>query len=247
MLFTMVVLLGGYWGATHQAELQVRWEDLKAKFMGTSAQDVSAQPAMVDTGPLPQPPLPESPPPPQPARVAPLEEGVYYTRERITQVTDAGVKVINARVRVTKVGEKQEGLVVDDGRQRVVTSASNLTNDPVEVAALLDQPISTPATAAVPVTEAAPMPGTPPRNDPSTIQANKIKYRQNQVMIDELGRSIISVSRQVTALQRESAVAKMKGRPSTHNDREIANLNHRIAAMEAQRARLRMEQASIPR
>lgn len=249
LLFILIVLVGGYWGATHQSQLKDYWDHINAQYFGGKTAETSNEPVIEEELPAPvvvaPEPEPEPEPEPTPSGPPPLGEGVYYTRERITQVTDAGVSVINARVMVKKVGEEQGRLLVDDGKQRVLTSLSRLTNDPVEVATMLQE--SLPATPAKDAPGSSKGTGTSKRVDPSVRAANLAKYRQYTVQIEELNRAIGSLMKQVSMMETEAAGAKSRGRPSTYNDRNIVILNQRIAALEAQRAKVRMEQATIPR
>ena len=75
------------------------------------------------------------PPPAEPAPVE-LPEGYYYTRERLSEVTDQGVRSIPARTKVKKVGETARKVTVDSGSVIVNTDLWKLTRDPKEVAKL---------------------------------------------------------------------------------------------------------------
>lgn len=134
LLFAVSMICLGYWVAVHQMSLQIWWRDLSASFdrrldhgavNGANhepATESHPPPSHDIAKPAERPPLP------------PLEEGVYYTRHRISQVTPTGVFSIGPLVRVKKVGEQQGRFIVTDGRQTVVTTLSSLMNDPDEVA-----------------------------------------------------------------------------------------------------------------
>lgn len=255
VLFFLAALCFGYWGATHKTELEKHWADLKGWFLNKEAVDEIAKERngllAEETAPEPEtPPTPAAPSPtaqaPAPRTASTLDTGVYYTRERITQITDAGVKVINAGVKVEKVGEEQGQFLVDDGKQRVLTSLSKLTNDPMEVAAILQ------AAAPVPTGTTAKGKGLPPAAggvspDRELRRANEAKIRQYEAQILELTRQINGLTGQVNQLKADALQAKANGRPSTYNDRTIASLSQQITALEAQRSRLRVDAAAIPR
>ena len=256
VLLFLIALCFGYWGATHKAELEEHWSKAKGWFINKDTVDEIAKERAELVA---EEPVQETPPPSDPAPAAPApvetpappryEDGMYYTRERISQVTDSGVKVINAGVKVRKVGEEQGQLLVDDGKQRVLTPLSNLTNDPIEIASILQgtAPVPSPGNK----TQAG---GVKPNSTATTLstekaarQANETKYRQYAMQISEITRRIGALTSQVAVLRAEALQAKAIGRPSTYNDRTILSLNQQIAALEAQKSRLKVEQAAIPR
>src|SRR5687767_1892594 len=116
LLVALILLCAGYWGALNQAKLKSWWQEVEKKVGGryndpASAESASAPasaPEIRSTDPAPgaAPPPPTPPPAPTPAPLPPLEQGVYYTKERITQMTDNGIAAIPECTKVQLVEEQ---------------------------------------------------------------------------------------------------------------------------------------------
>lgn len=252
-IVSLLVLIAAYWGATNQSKLQSWWISVERPILAFFGHGVMEEtPAAPGPEPEPAPaPVVAAPSPPPvhatPSGLPPLDDGVFYTRERITQVTDGGVSVIQARVKVTKVAEQEGKFLVDDGKHRVLTTLSRLTNDPIEVATLLQQdipPALSPKDARAAKSSAASASRAAVLAESA---AKQTKIRTIQAQINEIGRQVNSLTDQVNILRGEAMSAKARGRPSTYNDRTIAALVSQISALEAQRSRLTIEMAALPR
>lgn len=251
-LVVLLVLLGGFWGATNQSRLKSWWEDIEhrvERFLGHEEfATTDSTPQEPEHAPEPAPVVQELPPAPPPTTPTPpptFGEGIFYTRERISQTTDAGVKSIAALVKVTKVGEVEGKLLVDDGRNRVLTERSKLTNDPMELAAL--QQAAVPPLASKSKNVIGSTGSVSSRMDTAARAKNQTQIRVMQAQVTEIDRQIWGLKNEVSRLSAQSLDARARGRPSTYNDRAISDLNTRISTLQAQRASLMQSMAAIPR
>ena len=136
-------------------------------------------------------------------------------------------------------------LLVDDGKTRVQTAQSKLTNDVLEVAALKQAaaPGAPIKGSKVPAGSSNP----PSRTEPSARAAADSNRRGLQTQIQSIDRQMLMIRREIGRLTDEAASARARGRPSTYNDRTIAALNSQLGALEAQRSDLNYKIAKLPR
>lgn len=249
----LLILLAAFWGSINQGKVKTWWEGVEKSFDRFGGHDESADsdsgaeesPPEPAPGPVAVAIAPLPPPAPYAASATTLPEGTFYTRERITQVTDVGVRSISAGVKVTKVGEENGMLVVDDGKIRVLTAQSKLTNDVLEVAALKQA-----AAPGAPVKGSKASAGSsspPSRTEPSARAAADAKRRGLQAQIGNIDRQMWMIRQEIGRLTDEAASARARGRPSTYNDRTIAALNSQLGALQAQRSDLEYKLAQLPR
>ena len=152
-LFLLTTGFFAYWGHMHRAEIRAEWERFKASTQAMTASlekkfsikeiptdNPEDPPSVVD----PEPPAVATkeaafiePHAPQP--LPELPEGVYYTRERVTMMSDGGIKAISVATKVNKVGEEKDLFIIDDGHTKLAVGPWKLTRDPVEVAKLLQR------------------------------------------------------------------------------------------------------------
>jgi hypothetical protein len=180
--------------------------------------------------------------------VAPLASGFYYTRERLSQQTEAGIAAIPANTEVRVVSEQSGQVVVEANGKRVTTSMSKLTNDPVEIQALLQEAKTAQAAAdaAKAAKDAARKAANAPP-PPATREENAVKRQVIRARIAEVERAQSMTQNEIAKLHNAAAWAKANGRPSTFNDRAISTLKLRVNALDAERSRLNVELAGIPR
>lgn len=240
-----LILLGAFWGSLNQGKVKTWWEGVEKSFdrfgghdrnanLGSEASESPPEPA---PDPVVAAPLPA--PDPYMASAATLPEGTFYTRERITQVTEAGVRAIGAGVKVTKVGEENGMVLVDDGKVRVLTVQSKLVNDVLEVAELRQV-----AAPGAPIKGAKATPGS---SSQSARTATDTKRRGLQSQIGSVDHRMRLVRNEIGRLRDEAAGAKARGRPSTFNDRTIATLNSQLGALQAQRSDLEYQLSQLTR
>ncbi|MFZ4766727.1 MAG: hypothetical protein ACOYMN_17380 [Roseimicrobium sp.] len=243
-IIILLILLGAFWASINQHKLP-------ALLQGKRGQSELAMD--VEVGEEPEPSATVEVPPASPALPAAslsgspiatsspktLPEGIYYTMERITHYTEAGVVVIGGGVKVAKVGEENGMYLVDDGKNRVLTAPAKLTNDPLEVAKLVQSTIvgQDKKTSAVSRLDSV-------KKTTSDSSKNKSLKR---IEIQDVDRRIYLLRAEVYRLTNEASAARARGRPSTYNDREIVSIKASIAALEAQRTKLQYELASMPK
>jgi hypothetical protein len=258
IIVALLLLCAGYWSALNQAKLKSWLESVglydppkkesteeKADLL-TQADPFPVVQKPVQAPIAPAPAALSTPPIVVPSQPSPLEDGVYYTKQRVSQMIDQGVVVIPERTEVRVVGELNGQLIVEADGKRILVSRNKLTNDPAEVRALLEVskvPTVIPAEKKIsPKVSSASLANAEAR---SLREANATKRRVIWAKIAELDRRITTANYQVNDLRSQSQAAKYNGRPSTYNDRPIAALQAQISAMEAERSRLTIESAAI--
>jgi len=139
-LIIIAIIVGlSYWVGQNQEKVRISWNAFESKAQNLfdrrseAPADGSVDIATTSTGPL----AVTSSPPVTSRLSRELPEGVYYTRERITEVTDAGVRSIMAGARVQKISNTSGKVLVDDGNVKLVADERSLTRDTEEVSKLL--------------------------------------------------------------------------------------------------------------
>jgi hypothetical protein len=141
-LFALVLLAGGYWAGQNQPRLKSWWQNVESQTEGYFEKRTETPPEEPVVEPLPPPLVFESPTTPvtpsAPAStpLPELPEGIYFTKERISLVTDSGVRAIAAGVKVNKIGEQEGRYLIDDGRNKLMADPWQVTRDPAAVQAL---------------------------------------------------------------------------------------------------------------
>jgi hypothetical protein len=260
ILVALILLCAGYWAAVNQEKLKSWWQSAQSsagdRFEHPLSEDEnSGAPDKVPSStPAPSPPhtpqptVATTPPPaPSPTSAPPslpaLETGVFYTRERVSQMTDAGIAAIPERTKVRQVGEQDGMLIVEAAGKRVTVSRDKLTNDPAEVAALLKE---NEAQAQALLLANQPKPPPPPPDPKAVKEANYTKRRVLRTQINEIDRRIFDLNNHVYLLRSQAGDAKSRGRPSTFNDKAIATTLGQINELTAQSSKLKLEEAAIP-
>lgn len=248
LLFALILICAGWWGALNQVKLKSWWDEVTHaadhRLDGPSGVDtgvasteetVQEQPEKQDPPPSTVGPNESTPPPPPDVR-----DMAFYTRERVSQMTPGGVVSIPERTRVQVIEEQDGMLLVEGAGKRVLAARSKLTSDPVEIGELLQGGV---VAAKNPVLDRK----AATADKAAVRESNQIKRQVLGSRIREADRQINDLRFQAGQLRWEGQAAKARGRPSTYNDSKISDLERRIAALVAQRASYDAELARIPR
>ena len=272
ILVVLILLCAGYWGAMNQAKLKTWMEAIvgrdapaEEESVATTGTDTQAAPSSTQPKPAPvakTPSVSKTTTPASPGIVAPngaetsvvpsmlpaLAEGVYYTRERISQVTDAGVVGIPERTEVRVVSEDKADFIVEAGGKRATVSRTKLTNDPAEVQAMLQETKALADKADIAAAEKERLKNAPkpPEDLKKAKEANAIRANVLLAEIQTIDRHLEAARVQVNLKMKEARIAKSDGRPQAYANAAIAKLNAQIAALEAQRSQKVVERAAIP-
>lgn len=148
-----------------------------------------------------------------------LPEGSFYTRERIKEVHEDGIKAIPAGVEVKKVGEEPGKTVVIYNKVTFKVDNYKLTNDAGEAGRLAERfKVTTPSLHVVATSmaeEAAnQLSKTQPPADPAPV-APKVKV-DNSAQIAVIDSQIKNLEEQIRDLESKDRGARNLGRVSGH-------------------------------
>ena len=248
VLVFLILGLAAYWAHINKAQLLEQWNKITNNGAaaesadGTASNDESAS-EQLDTSPD-TPPSEAPKPTPGPKPAAPkveantLPPNVYYAKERLTAVTEAGVASIPKGTRVEKVGEEQGKVLVDSGSTKLLTDEWRLTQDPVEVAALIQEISPTPVTAGRPGSK-SPVASRTATSPSSTDNASRLaKRREIQGQIENLDRQLSLLRNAHYQESVAASSASVRGRPSSTFRANMEKYNAQILALEGQRSSL---------
>jgi len=168
---------------------------------------------------------------PEPVVVEELPEGWYYTRERITKVTDLGVSAIAKAVKVQKIGEENGDYIVNDGTNELSAGPHLLTRDSQEISEMLTA-IAAAAPAPKPKTTAASSTSSSASSPVKKGPSSEVLYlRQKVKSLDE---RIYQLQSEIRKLEAEHAYAKMRGRVSSVHV-QIGRVQGQLNGVQAER------------
>ncbi|TLD68985.1 hypothetical protein FEM03_20200 [Phragmitibacter flavus] len=168
-----------------------------------------------------------------------LPDGIYFTKERISLVTETGIKAIAKGVRVEKIGESEGNFLISDGKVQISSAPHLLTRNSSEIAKLLEQTVKAGTSKPKPggnpsaTNSAAPKPKTPHPE----LSATKDKLR---VIEDR----IYQLEYELHDLRSQQTLAKMRGRVSSKHV-DIEKVQNQLNLVLAERARVARRLAEI--
>ena len=197
--------------------------------LATTISPAHAPPLGAPPNGTPRAPAVQAPPPREPpAPLTPLPENVWLLRERVSIMTDTGVRGVESGTLVDLIRKEIDHWVVSDGEGEFEVKPSQVTQDR---SAAMPTPSTPPRRAPAPaLTPVEGLPEAPISFDP---QAAERRNLENQIV--QLKLSLAAQSKQLDELVRTNPKAYTLGRATTPQAQQLVN--------SIQQTQLRLQQA----
>lgn len=168
-----------------------------------------------------------------------LAPDLYFTKERLSMMSDEGIKAIAECMMVQKIGEQDGKFIVKDEKVQLIVDPWKLTRNPEEISELKKRAAA--LQASVRPVFVAPVSGSKKTGGNTSGSKSKAstlissERAQIEAQISSIDRQIASLGEAIAYKQQAELAARKMGKSSSHGV-EIGRLRTQILSLEKQRA-----------